>query len=401
MITATNTITFEKMEQATNLMKKHGIDTWLILTREGSDPALPLLVGIRSVHTAAIFIRSNGEHFALTSLSDKGSYESTKLFKKVMVYEAAMEEAFLNIVEEIQPAKLALNISESDHLCDGLTQGLYEWLENTVGIERLTNLEVSSEKILKKLRSIKTKGELHNIQRAIELTTDIFDEAFKLIKCGMSEKEIGQLFVEGMKKREVINGLGGPNDPPLVCIVRKGLAHRKPADHQTELGDIVIIDFSLRYMNYVSDIARTCYFLKPGEKKAPTEIQEAFDTVINAITASIKALKPGMTGYEVDSIGRKVIEEAGYPTIRHSVGHQIGRATHDGGTILGPKRVPPRPEVEGGIEVGEIYAIEPTVIQDDGLPCILVEENVLVTDTEPIVLSKRQTELVLIVSEGV
>jgi len=91
-----------------------------------------------------------------------------------------------------------------------------------------------------------------------------------------------------------------------------------------------------------------------------------------------------------------VIEEAGYPTIRHSTGHQVGRETHDGGTILGPRRTPPRPAVEGTVQVGEIYAIEPTVIQDDGLPCILVEENVLITEQGAKVLSKRQLELVTI-----
>lgn len=400
MISAANSITSEKLEQATRLLNENGLDSWLILTREGTDPALPLLVGIRSVHKAAIFIRSNGEHIALTSVSDKGSYESTNLFKKVLVYEAGMEEAFLTLFEEVQPQKLALNISESDHLCDGLTQGLYVWLENVIGKDRLVGLEVSSESVLKKLRSVKTAGELQNVQMAIEYTTDIFDEVFKNITCGMTELEIGQLFVDEMGKRGVTNGLGHPNDPPLVCIVRKGLAHRKPADHQTEPGDIVIIDFSLKYSHYVSDIARTCYFLKPGEKEAPVEIQHAFDTAIDAITASIEALVPGKAGFEVDAVGRQVIEDGGYPTIRHSVGHQIGRATHDGGTILGPKRVPPRPEVEGIIEVGEIYAIEPTVIQDNGLPCILVEENVLVTENGPAVLSKRQTELVLISAEG-
>ncbi|WP_057765420.1 M24 family metallopeptidase [Cytobacillus praedii] len=400
MITATKEITSEKLIQATNLLNQYGLDTWLLLTREGSDPAMPLVVGVRSVHKAAIFIRSNGEHIALTSVSDRGSYEATNLFKKVQVYEASMEEAFLNLFDEIQPQNLALNISESDHLCDGLTQGLYEWLEDVLGVERLAKIEVSSEVILKKLRSIKTPSELENIKQAINHTTDIYDEAFVQIKCGMTEKEIGQLFVEGMKKRGVANGHGDSNEPPLVCIVRKGLAHRKPGNHRTEPGDIVIIDFSLKYNNYCSDIARTFYILKDGETQAPEDIQIAFDTAIAAITASIHALQPGKAGYEVDAVGRSVIEEAGYPTIRHSVGHQIGRATHDGGTILGPKRVPPRPEVEGIIEVSEVYAIEPTVIQDNALPCVLVEENVLVTEGQPIILSKRQTELILISSEG-
>jgi Xaa-Pro dipeptidase len=391
-----STISSEKLAQAEQLLKEHQIDCWLILTREGSDPSLSLVVGARSVHQAAIFICSNGKHRVISSVSDKGNYESLGLFHEVIAYEASMEETFLNQLHLLNPTKLALNISESDHLCDGLTQGLYEWLESTIGKEKLLEIEVSSEEILKRLRSVKTESELECIQKAIDYTTTIFDEVFTQIQCGMTEIEIGDLFVTAMKKRGVTNGLGNSDDPPLVCTVRNGLAHRKPGNYQTLPGDIIIIDFSLRYKDYVSDIARTCYLLKPGEERAPDDIQKAFDTAIFAISESIEALKPGKKGYEVDAVGRKAIEEGGYPTIRHSVGHQIGRATHDGGTILGPKRIPPRPEVEGTIEVNEVYAIEPTVIQDDGLPCILVEENVLITNEGPRILSRRQTELILI-----
>jgi Xaa-Pro aminopeptidase len=389
----------EKLQQAVQLLNKYEIDTWIILTREGSDPSMPLLFGVRSFHKAVIMINRNGKHRVLTTVSDQGSYEETGLFEAVIPYYTNLDEVFLNEFNRLNPKKVALNISKVDHLCDGLTLGLYLWLENLIGKERLAQVEVSSEEILKELRSVKSETELQRIQKAIDLTIEIFDEAFAQVKCGMSELEIGQLFVEGMKKRGVGNGLGNPYDPPLVCAVINGLAHRKPSSYKTRPGDILIVDFSLKYKDYCSDIARTAYFLKPGETRAPADIQRAFDTAVRAITASIEGLQSGKRGYEVDAIGRKVIEEAGYPTIRHSVGHQIGRETHDGGTRLGPRRESFRPDVEGQIKVGEIYAIEPTVIQDDGLPCILVEENVLVTSKGPKVLSRRQLELVLIPSE--
>lgn len=51
---------------------------------------------------------------------------------------------------------MALNISESDHLCDGLTAGLYQWLSEVIGEETLTDVEVSSEPMLKQIRSKKS-----------------------------------------------------------------------------------------------------------------------------------------------------------------------------------------------------------------------------------------------------
>lgn len=391
-------ISKEKLEQAVKLMQENNIDTWLLLTREGTDPSIPLLVSVRSVHLAAIFIRSNGKHVVLTSASDFGSYKETDLFHEVRQYGTNVEKEFLDLFNELDIQKLALNISESDHLCDGLTGGLYQWLSELIGVETLERIEVSSEKMLKKIRSIKSPEEIKRIKEAVKLTDEIYEAVFKQVKAGMSEKEMGQLFVEEMKKRGVTNGLGHAFDPPMVCAVSHGLAHRQPSDYVIKPGDIVIFDFSLKYKDYVSDIARTIYFLEPDEEDAPADIKHAFDTAIKAIHETIGQMKPGMKGFEIDAIGRRVIEEAGYPTIRHSVGHQIGRNTHDGGTILGPQRIPKRPEVEAIIQVGEVYAVEPTVIQDGGLPCILVEENVLLTEDGAELLSQPQKELVLISS---
>lgn len=388
----------EKVSQAVSLMLEKGIDTWLIITREGSDPALPLLVGVRSVHQAAIFIRSSGNHLVIASQSDTGSYRDTGLFKEIRTYEDSIEETFLAAWNEMYIQQLALNISEQDHLCDGLTYGLYRWLAETVGEKKLNAIEQSSEEILGELRSVKTEAEIQTLKAAIQITTDIFEAVHHKLKPFLTEQEIGELFVEEMRARGVSSGLGAAYDPPLVCAVRHGLAHRKPSSKTVEPGDIVIIDFSLKYQDYVSDIARTFYFLKDSETEPPEAVQAAFKASYDALTAVIDQLAIGKKGYELDLVGRQIIEKAGYPTIRHSVGHQIGRATHDGGTILGPRREPPRKAVEGTIREHEVYAIEPTVIQDGGLPCMIVEENALVTVEGAQVLSKRQQKLLLVKS---
>ncbi|MEG1050374.1 MAG: M24 family metallopeptidase, partial [Oscillospiraceae bacterium] len=104
----------------------------------------------------------------------------------------------------------------------------------------------------------------------------------------------------------------------------------------------------------------------------------------------------GRLGHEVDAVGRKTVEEGGFPTVRHSVGHPIGRACHDSGTSLGPIRAKVNKAIYRPIQINEVYAIEPTVIQDDGLPCMLVEENVVITPKGAEILSRRQTQLYLI-----
>ncbi len=382
----------EKTAQLIKLLNAQDIDALLIFAREGSDKILPFLTGEDAIHTCAALFCKNGEIIILSSSSDKGKYEQTGIFTEVRDYGTDIKNALGELLGSRDIKKLALNVSSEFNTADWLTQGLYIQLQEIVGVQRLMEIEVSSAPLILELRSKKTVGEIETITKAIEITQDIYEEVFAGITVGMTEKEIGDLFVEGMKKRDVTNGNGEGYEYPIVCFSRAGLAHRGPGDTKSEHGDVLICDFSVRYNGYTSDIARSAYFLKPGETKAPDDIEHVFATAYAAITASIEACKPGTPGFEVDAAGRKVIEEGGYPTVRHSVGHQIGRECHDGGTGLSPRR----PSSEGLLAVGECYAIEPTVIQDDGKTCMIVEENVVITEHGAKLLSKRQEKLVYI-----
>lgn len=388
-----------KVKQVEQLLNQHELDALLLFDREGMDGNVRFLLGVETMCLSAILLSKSGKHVVLTSASEQEKYEETGIFSEVLSYETRINELLLETIERLGVQTIALNISEHDQLCDGLTLGLYQMLEEILGKERLASMERSSEAILKEARSVKTEVEVERIRKAVLATNDIYDEVFQLVRCGMTEKEISELMIAGMKSRGLTSGIGADYDPPIVCLVRAGLAHRKPGDTKSIPGDICIMDFSVRYQGYVSDIARTAYFLKPNETEPPAEIQKAFETAICAISESIAFIGAGKKGYEVDAVGRKVIEDGGYPTVRHSVGHQIGQECHDGGTRLGPIKEPLKPDVLGIIRVGETYAIEPTVIQDDGLPCMLVEENVVIREDHAEILSRRQTSLYLIPCE--
>jgi len=390
----------EKAVQVSSLLDREDVDMLLVLTREGTDKAVPLLVGTRAIHLGAMIFRRSGRHTMITSKSDQGNFLETGVFSEVDVYGEDLSEPLKDLLHEEKPRRVAMNYSESDHLCDGLTLGLYTWFEDLMGAEWIEAHVVPSESILKDLRGIKTEAEIGRIEKAVQITCDIYDEVFEKVRCGMSEREIGAIFSEGMKKRGVVNGIEGGLAPPMVLIVRAGMAHRGPGDTKTVPGDLVVMDASVRFEGYCSDIARSMYFLKKGESRAPEEVQKAFDTVIRAINASMEALVPENCGWEVDAAGRAVIEAGGYPTVKHSVGHQVGMECHDGGTRLGPKK-PGKKDVDRHIQLSEVYAVEPTVLQDKDKPSFIVEENVLVTDKGVRVLSRRQTELVLVPPAGV
>ena len=75
----------------------------------------------------------------------------------------------------------------------------------------------------------------------------------------------------------------------------------------------------------------------------------------------------------------------------HEDSDQVGLEVHDGGTLLGK---PGKRASEQRIRKNEIYALEPTVLQDRSKASAIIEDNVLITDNGCELISKRQTALI-------
>ncbi|MEO3945871.1 Xaa-Pro peptidase family protein [Gorillibacterium sp. CAU 1737] len=385
------TVNQEKMGQAAKALHERKIDLWLILTSEGSDPCLPLVTGVKTVGPGAFLIAANGARYAVCSSIDAQDIEESGLFQEVIKYSGGLEEALASLVQRLAPSRIALNYSKEEHLCDGLTLGCYRWLMQT--LKDYTGEFLSSASFLTELRSIKTPEELRRIRQAIAVTLEIYEAVFQRLQVGMTEKQAGELFLTEMKERGVVNGLDRTLSMPMV--LKENIAHRQPSDRVIEPGDLVIFDYSIEYEGYVSDIARTVYFLKEDEEDAPEDARFAFQAAYDAISAAQAALKPGAIGHEVDAVARQFLLERGMPEISHATGHQIGRETHDGGTLLGPRWDRYGQAPYGRIGENMVFTLEPTILPGKP-PYILLEENLVVTAEGSEYLSERQKSLVLI-----
>lgn len=383
----------EKMKQAIHYLNDEKIDVWLIYTSEGSDPCLPLVTGVKTVGPGAFLFHKSGEKIAITSAIDAQDVRESKLFDHVFTYKNGLAKELSRVIGEWNPQTIALNKSKHEHLADGLTAGRMMWLKTALK-DVFKGEYVSAAPFLKKLRSIKTDAEIEKIKKAISLTHDIYDDVFQTIRAGMTEKEMGQLFVIAMEERGLVNGIDRTLSMPIV--MKDNIAHRGPSDRVVEKGELVIFDFSVDYEGYVSDIARTVYFLKDGESQAPVKMQRTFQTIHEAITLAGNQIKPGVVGYTVDQVAREHLVKHGFPEIEHATGHQIGQDVHDGGALLGPrwKRYGDAPYEP--LEIGNVFTIEPTVFLREEAIHFIVEENVVVKDDGIDYLSKRQNELILI-----
>ena len=393
-----NTIVAEKTKQAAGILKEKNVDLWLTFIREtssGGDPVLPLIYGDAGLTwQSALILTSKGDRIAIVGRFEADAAEKVGAYLEVIPYDESIRPALLEVIGKLDPKTIGINTSKNDVLADGLSHGMYqllgEMLEGTPYSDRL----VSAEAVISALRGRKTPVELERIREAVRETELIYAKAYDFLEPGKTEIEVHEYMQD--LTREM--GLGLAWTPSGCPIVNTGpdspVGHGEPTDLRIERGHLVHFDFGVKKDGYCSDIQHMVYMLKPDETQAPAEVQHGFDTVLKGVQASFAAIRPGVTGEEVDAAARAVVTGAGYEEFKHATGHQLGRLAHDGGGILGPKwdRYGELPDLT--LEVGQVYTIEPS-LQVPGYGQIGLEEDIVVTEEGAEYLTSPQTELYL------
>ncbi|CAN5406111.1 hypothetical protein BH09CHL1_BH09CHL1_24050 [soil metagenome] len=372
----------EKHAQAKELLRKQGIDCWLTFSREGSDLLLPFVMGGEDlVGQAALFVFADGPTVAIVADYDRGQFEG--VFDQIHAYSGDWKEPFAQVLQERNPATIAINYSESDFGIDGLTHGLYLRLTNTLKEINFTGNLVSSDSVTTLVRALKTPTEIERIRRACAITERIFDDVTGMLRPGLTEFEI----YEFINERMVTYGVGPSWEAaycPAVTTSRRPAGHAPPSADKLKAGDGLQIDFGVFFEGYASDMQRFWYLKRPGETGVEPKLLHAFETMRDAIRLAAELIKPGMRGYEVDEPVRNYVKEQGY-IYTHATGHQMGRMCHDGGLTIGPRNARYGDRVTGEILPGMVFTLEPCIF-DIGL-----EEDIVVTEDGCEFLAAPQT----------
>ncbi len=192
----------------------------------------------------------------------------------------------------------------------------------------------------------------------------------------------------------------GATVPFISVVAGPSRGHSEPSSRVIERGDLVRIDFGITLRGYSTDLQRTAYVLRLGEKAAPSQIARMWNIARKAADRQIAAMKPGASGTEIDAIARRAMQEAGFKGPPHGTGHAIGFAVHDVGPLLGPDW----PERYGTtvflkMEEGQTFAVEPILYapyEDVGKIHIGLEEDVVITSRGAEMLHQPQASLILI-----
>lgn len=235
---------------------------------------------------------------------------------------------------------------------------------------------VPAGKLVTELRGSKTEEELAIMQKAQDITDQVFEEICAFLRPGVTESEVAaQLTYLQMK-----HGAEGNSFPPIVASGANGsMPHAIPGPKPIQTGEFVTMDFGCIYAGYCSDMTRTVAVGHVTE-----EMDTVYHTVLQAQLAGIAAARAGVSGAAVDGAARTVIENAGYGAFfGHSFGHGVGVEIHESPNAS-PANAQPLP-------AGAVISAEPGIYLPGKLG-VRIEDVVILSETgcEDITLAPKE-----------
>ena len=244
---------------------------------------------------------------------------------------------------------------------------------------------------------IKSEAQIDLMREAGKVCKYIFNELNKMIKPGISTKDIDDL-VEKICKEKGVKAAekGFEGYPASICTsvnseVVHGIPNKETILHE---GDIVSCDLVIDYKGYMADACRTY---------AVGNVSDTAEKLIDvAEKAFFEGIKYAKKGYRLRDISRAIqetVEQSGFNVIRDFTGHGIGRSMHEDPAIPNyvcknenPRLVPGMTLaiepmiVEGDYEIDILLDDWTAVTVDDSLASHY-ENTILITDGEPEILT--------------
>jgi methionyl aminopeptidase len=243
---------------------------------------------------------------------------------------------------------------------------------------------------------LKNERDLEAMRPACHVASTVLDEVASWIQPGMTTREIDEFAAGRIKNYGARSAfLGYRKYPCHICIsVNEQVVHGLASERRVQFGDLISLDVGVLYNGFIGDNARTvavggCDLL--GERLMEITERALHEGIAQAIS-----------GNRVSDISRAIqscVESNGFSVVREFVGHGVGRSMHEEPQV--PNFVEGKPTAK--LRPGMTLAIEPmvnagspavkllkdgwTVVTQDGKPSAHFEHTVLITESEPEILT--------------
>ncbi|MEX0676296.1 MAG: Xaa-Pro peptidase family protein [Pirellulales bacterium] len=223
----------------------------------------------------------------------------------------------------------------------------------------------STTELVESLRLVKDKDEVAEIRRAIWFA----ERAFGILRASLRPERTEKEVADELENNIRLFGGKGCSFPSIVAVgARAALPHARPTGQRIGADDFVLVDWGANGGRYMSDLTRV---LVTG--KISPKLERIYRVVLSAQEQAIAAIRPGLTGHEVDQVARESIAKAGFGrNFGHGLGHGIGLEIHEGPRLAANQH--------RKLEPGMVVTVEPGIYLP-GWGGVRIEDDVLVTKT--------------------
>ncbi|MDT8335988.1 MAG: Xaa-Pro peptidase family protein [Desulfurivibrionaceae bacterium] len=360
----------ERVDRLKKLLGNRKLDALLVTQPQNRRYLSSFTAGDPNISesSGALLIPRRGRPLLLTDFRYQLEAEAEAAGFEVLIYQRGL----LDLLGKILVGRGIKRLAFEGHYFLYRTAGKLEVLAKKHAI-KLT----PTTGLVEGLRLRKSPAEIEKIRAAVRLNEQVFQEVFRDLRPGMSERQVA-IRIETLMREK---GADGPAFETIVAGGSNGAKpHAVPSGRALRAGETVVIDMGLVLDGYCSDMTRTVVL---GEMAKNT--RDIFRLVRKAQKIGIETIRAGATGAEVDRAARRIIEQAGYgKRFGHGLGHGVGLAVHEGpGLSRRSKRK---------LKAGMVITVEPGIYLPDW-GGVRLENMVAVTEQGCEVLNSDTTFL--------
>lgn len=324
------------------LMREQNIDLWLVIAREyNDDPTFLSLVPkprFTARRTTMLLFHDRGIEQGVERLTIS-RYPLGELYEPV--WEGgdlnAQWQRLADLVEARDPSKIAVNVSDTWPVADGLSHGLYKKLTTALG-DDLSKRLVSSENLVVRWLETRTPAEIEVWQRGVAIARSTIAEAFsdRVITPGVTTLGEVAWFI---RERFEVAGLE-PWFHPDVNRQWQGADYGSAeflgagyAQTIIRRGDLLHTDVGLCYLGLCTDTQEMGYVLKLDETSPPAGLVRAMGIGNEWQDVLTSQFKTGRSGNEILAAAQERLQDK---KITHAIyTHPLGVFGHAPGPTIG------------------------------------------------------------------
>lgn len=325
------------------IMRREGVDAWILIGGEyNEDPALKTMLPttwLSARRTTILAFFDHGPEKGVERIAI-ARYPVTDLFPSAWDPESQPDQfaRLAEIVAERDSKAIAINVSDTFHLGDGLSIAMHRKLENALG--PLASRLIEKPSVALAWLDQRIPAEMAVYPSIVRIAHSIIDEAFseKVITPGVTSTEDVRWYLRERIAELKLDTWFHPSvniqRPSAEAFSIAGMNLTKdPSANIIQPGDFLHVDFGITYLGLNTDTQHHAYVLKPGETQAPKGLRDglaAANAVQDALTSSFKV---GLTGNQLLAAAQKKAREKRLEPNIYT--HALGVHGHAAGPYIG------------------------------------------------------------------